>query len=236
MNYDTLIATGCSYTNYTWKTWADHLGDYFPIYKNLGQSGSGPRYSWMRIQRYLKYQANYSTMESTVIAVQWSSLLRNYMYILNQEGRYCWPGGGQVNNNIHYSKDYLDNYFDLVDKALDLEFFIENLILASEKYKFRLVMFYMLEPWIKDFGGEPTGGNGHLNVRDKINEFYKTPYPKRLEDLYNSKYWVKPSIELFTAEVPDPNKDPNDHHPSPLQHFHYANKIKEHLGLFSTLL
>lgn len=229
--YTNLITTGCSYTSYLWKTWADYLSSSFDTYHNFGLSGSGPRYSWVQINNYLSTHAKHSTLENTVIAVQWSSLMRNDIYKKEPYAGHYWTGGGQINNNVNYDSDYLEKYFDLVDKALDLQHYIESLILASEKYKFRLVMMYMLEPWIYSFGGEPTGGLGKYSIDEKIKDFYKTDHPKILEDLYNTKHWIRPSIELFTADVPDPNKDPNDGHPSPLQHFHYANKIREHLNI-----
>ena len=50
---DKLLVSGCSYTQYFYPTWSDWLGEHFNEYINLGMSGTGARYSYLKILNFL---------------------------------------------------------------------------------------------------------------------------------------------------------------------------------------
>lgn len=238
-NLNTLLVSGCSYTSHNYPSWADWLQDSFDRYINLGFSGTGPRYSFLRISDYFKYHIKDDPKNYTVI-VQWSSLLRHDFRVINpgdpENG--TWSSGGQIDNNIWFDQKFLNKYYLPIDKANDLIYYIEHLEMLSEKLGFKLYMCYMFEPWVEDFLGEPT----HHQIRkDKVISYKRSIYQKTLKELYNKKYWVTPSIEKYSwnikdalqpvANLPTDQSLIPDHHPSPYQHWCYANYIAKKLNI-----
>ena len=220
----TLITSGCSYTSYNYKTWADYLGENYDKHLNLGKAGSGPRYSHNKICDYLRFDYN-KDHEYTFI-IQWSSLIRvdfrkndsNKISTLDK-----WSLGGQVNNNDNFNPAYIKKYFNIIDRASDLLMFIEHIILLSKHYNFKLYMLYMFEPWLGNLLGEPCG-IGSLTKHFK--SFNKSKYKKELEKLYFTDYFIQPSIETFCC-----NNEERDFsiesHPTTNQHKKYADMIVE---------
>lgn len=223
----TLITTGCSYTKYNYDTWADYLGKTYDSHLNLGEAGSGPRYSHTKICDYLRFNFN-KDYEYTFI-IQWSSLLRvdyrvNSKEVLGSSSD-RWSSGGQVNNNSNFDNDYINKYFNIVDRASDLLGYIEHLILLSQHYNFKLYMLYMFEPWIGKVLGEPCN-IGELSRQ--YGKFYNSRYFNELKDIYSTDYFIRPSIEKFCLE--NEERDFNiDLHPTTNQHEKYANMILKNI-------
>lgn len=218
----TLITSGCSYTSYNYKTWADYLGDNFDKSINYGLPGSGPRYSFNKIFDFLKFSYNRDN-EYTII-IQWSSLIR-VDYRLNKKSLLSsdteWSAGGQINNNSNFNKEYINKYFNVVDRAADLLQYIEHLTLLSKEYNFKLYMLYMLEPWADKLLGEPC----YIGQLTKFyTSFRSSKYFNELKKLYNTDFFISPSIEKFCLE--NEERDFNvDLHPTTKQHEKYANMI-----------
>ena len=51
-----LITFGCSFTEFSWPTWADWMGAIYRKYINLGNGGSGHRAIFRVRQRYTQWQ------------------------------------------------------------------------------------------------------------------------------------------------------------------------------------
>lgn len=223
-----LVTSGCSFTQYHYDTWADHLGKSYENFYNLGLAGTGPRYTYIRLMDFIRYvvpKKNIDYEDLTVIA-QWSSLLR--FDFLKKDS--FWNAGGQIDNNIGIDKNFIDKYFTVVDRAADLVGYIEHLKLLSDTLGFKFKMTYMFEPWKGDFLGEPSGFL--TSFENESIKFINSNYHSTLKDLYKEdKYWIKPSIQDFALDNPDTHYDPCDNHPTPYQHLLYSrlvNKILKH--------
>ena len=228
---DKLIVSGCSYTEYLYPTWGDWLGEHFDTFHNLGVTGSGPKYTYLAIADFFKY--NKVNPKEYIVIAQWSSLLRRDIRSKTDDG---WLHGGQIDNNSNYSKDYLKKYFHPLDTANDLVHYIDHLILLSEKLGFKLYMTYMFEPWIDNFLGEPVYSTIDKN---EIKDTLRSKYMISLKEISKSKYWINPSIESFSLDNPSRHiikttingKPSRDHHPSPFTHFLYAWQISKLLKI-----
>jgi len=69
-----LFTFGCSFTNYSWPTWADFLGLEFDYFENWGVPGIGNVAIANRVTEC--FVKNNITPEDTVV-IQWSNYLRN---------------------------------------------------------------------------------------------------------------------------------------------------------------
>ena len=98
----TLYTYGCSFTNYKWNTWADHMGNYFNNFINYGQTGSGNQY----ILHKLAQSHAYNEIEHTdTVAIMWSTALR---YDNLFDGK--WEAWGNV-----FSSDRPKEFLDIID-------------------------------------------------------------------------------------------------------------------------
>jgi len=223
----TLITTGCSYTDYRYPCWNMWLGQHYDKHIPLGKAGTGPKYSYIRIRDYFKYEKNINPKEHHVI-VQWSSLLR-HDYRLNH---YQWSGGGMISNNDFFSDDYVSKHFNTLDTTCDLLYYIESLISLSKELGFKLNMLYMFEPWIERFFGEPSGFDFH-KVNKGFIEWHSSEYLESLRKHYKSEYFIPCSIEKFCLENPPLSDEIKkyDPHPTPVQHYKYYNYLSSQFKL-----
>ena len=236
----TLITSGCSYTEYNFPCWNMWLGQHYERHLPLGKAGTGPKYSYIRIRDYFKYEKNINPKDHHVI-VQWSSLLR-HDYRINY---HRWSGGGLITNNSLFSDDYVDNYFNIIDSTCDLLYYIESLISLSKELGFKLHMLYMFEPWADRFFGEPTSIETD-KVAKEYDEWQSSEYLESLKEHYESDYFIPCSIESFCLDNPKKNNVQAisrestihsaetliiDKHPSPLQHFKYFKFLSTQLNL-----
>jgi|TARA_R110000850_G_scaffold266917_1_gene397617 hypothetical protein len=213
-----LITSGCSYTQYRYKTWADHLSKYFDEFKNLGEAGSGQKFSYIAITDYINLNKNKDLSNHTFI-IQWSSLLRHDLIKVRSTYQHL----GQIDNNENFNKEYINKYFSVEGNAIELVNYIDHLNLLSDKYKFKLYMFYMFEPWIDYFAGEPTGYSLPI-LRKKTIEFLSSQSCKILKHYASKEYWINPSLERFSLDN-EMRKKGDDDHPTTEQHKKYANMI-----------
>lgn len=241
---NTLITAGCSYSDAAYPCWNMWLGQHYDNHLSLALAGTGPKYSYIRIRDYFKYEKNINPKEHHVI-VQWSSLLRHDFRMTP----ILWSAGGQVTNNGHFSDDYVEKYFRLIDNTCDLLYYIESLISLSKELGFKLHMLYMFEPWVDNLFGETTYVPVE-KVNKDIDHWRSSKYLESLKEYYKSDYFIPLSIEGFCIDNPR-NKDfynfdhgqfgtkelmtnSIDYHPSPLQHFKYFEFLSSHLKVEST--
>ena len=235
----TLITTGCSYTQGGYPTWNFWLGEYYDNHIKLAEAGSGPKFSYVKIRDYFKYTKNINPQDCHVI-VQWSSLLRNDIRFSKGDVN-KFRCGGEVGNNPYLSDDYFQNHFNVIDSACDLLYYIESLISLSKELGFKLHMFYMFEPWVNKFYGEPTSlyKNSEFS-KHQFKQFRISPYLKSLKKIYSTSYFIQPSLEIYISSFP--KSKPilvdygdgifyEDNHPSPIQHFEYFKHLSQKLKL-----
>lgn len=108
-----LFAFGCSYTSYSWPTWADLLGTEFDHVQNWGLSGIGNR---AIAERVAEANAKHQFTKDDVVIVQWSSHLRNDFWHMHSlpERVANWKTAGSIFNYINqklYDKKWINTFF-----------------------------------------------------------------------------------------------------------------------------
>jgi len=107
------FAFGCSYTSYSWPTWADLVGIEYEFARNWGISGIGNR---AIAERIAEANTAYEFGPDDVVVVQWSSHLRNdwwHQFSL-PERQAGWKTAGSIFNYINqklYDKKWIDTSF-----------------------------------------------------------------------------------------------------------------------------
>jgi len=235
----TLITTGCSYTHGAYPAWNFWLGEYYDKHVKLAEAGSGPKFSYINIRDYFKYTKDINPQNCHVV-IQWSSLLRNDIRFSKGDVN-KFRCGGEVVNNPHLSDDYAQNHFNIIDSTCDLLYYIESLISLSKELGFKLHMFYMFEPWVDKFYGEPTHSYRDFEFsKHQSHPFKSSPYLKSLKEISTTSYFIQPSIEMYISSFP--KAKPiffdlgdgilyEDNHPSPIQHFEYFKYLAQKFNL-----
>lgn len=111
-----LFTFGCSFTRYSWPTWADFLGLEFDYHENWGLPGIGNVAIANRIAEcYSKGKLN----KNDTVIVQWSSHIRNdyHTFRSSPRGRNAvgWKTKGSIFNYLNqnvYDKDWIVKFFD----------------------------------------------------------------------------------------------------------------------------
>lgn len=201
------FAFGCSYTYYSWPTWADLLGLDFEVYENWAIPGIGNRAIFERLVE--AHAANQFSKDDLII-VQWSSHLR-----------FDW-------HNQHSLKDRTSNWRtcgsifseineDILDKKWQYLFFDEfayvmhtlNFILSAQNFLENIgCTWYMtgigdirkLNSDIKTNAeyGESLGRDLKLIDEYKELAFYESP----IWDM-RSQHWLDPIQPFCTSESSD---------------------------------
>lgn len=98
------FAFGCSYTRYSWPTWADIIGhSYEDSYYNYGAPGAGNIYIFNML---MQADQIHKISKTDLVIIQWSSILREDRYIDKK-----WITEGGLPN--YYPEEYIKNYFDM---------------------------------------------------------------------------------------------------------------------------
>lgn len=131
-----LFVFGCSYTAYSWPTWADLLSIDYDVYENWGFAGLGNRGI---SERVAECHAKHNFTKDDTIIVQWSTHIRNDFF--HQEGLLTervpgWKTAGSVFNYLNseiYDKKWLETFFDeeayfmhTLNHILMTQMFLEN--------------------------------------------------------------------------------------------------------------
>lgn len=97
-----LFVFGCSFTKYSWPTWADMLGIEFEHYENWGMPGLGNRAIAERIAEcHVKNKFN----KDDIVIVQWSSHIRHDWYKERfDEEENCIEGWGISSSSPNFLK------------------------------------------------------------------------------------------------------------------------------------
>jgi|688.fasta_scaffold261377_2 hypothetical protein len=83
-----LFTFGCSFTSYSWSTWADILGSTAEEFQNWGMSGTGNQFILASVAEC--HQRNQFRLDDTVI-VCWTNIMRDDRY-----SNGCWSTLGNI--------------------------------------------------------------------------------------------------------------------------------------------
>lgn len=182
-----LFTFGCSFTNFSWPTWADILGREFDVFENWGRNGAGNCFMLHSLTEC--NQRNKLTPSDTVI-IMWSSIDRQDRWI-NGSWR---TDGGVYNGQPEYNKQYLDSFADPTGFLLrDLS------VISATRYMLEQIgckwhFLSMVPLTYQDYADEPD--IKHYNIDNNIISLYKDDLkfikPSIFEVVFNNDWYSRP--------------------------------------------
>lgn len=251
-----LFAFGCSYTSYSWPTWANFLELEFDELYNYGLSGIGNQAIAERIS---EANARHTFTKDDTVIVQWSSHLRNdWWHQESMSGRTRgWKTYGSIfnyHNEKLYDKKWIDTFF------YEPAYFMHTLNHISLTQGFLQAVgcnWYMTSMGdIREMGSDMRDKNGYGEKTALVNKHRKGDsktgweimpdlviYDKAIWQNY-SEHWLMP-LELYCQTCTDltygfVDSDATkfvDLHPSPAQHIGWvAQELKDKLQLSNKMI
>ena len=161
-----LITFGCSFTDYSWPTWADIIAlDREVKYENWAVGGGGNQ----QIARRALYRWSRGFEQGDVVMIQWTSINREDRV---RQGR--WIAEGSVALSPTYRGDFLEKYWDWDNDVINWA-------------HSRLATARLLEPWI-NYEMAMTlwdeGGDSEL-AKTKLTKYWRSQVPE-LPELPNN--------------------------------------------------
>lgn len=128
-----LITFGCSFTDYSWPTWADIIAlDREVAYENWAIGGGGNQ----QIARRALYRMTRGFESTDWVMIQWSSLTREDRFINNR-----WRAEGSVFNSPTYKTDFVRKYWDWDNDVIATAHSrITTELLLKDRLKYQMAM------------------------------------------------------------------------------------------------
>jgi len=248
-----LFTFGCSYTSYSWPTWADLTGMDFEFSRNWGLSGVGNK---AIAERVAEANIRYQFTEEDVVIVQWSSHLRNDFWHMHSlpERHTGWKTAGSIFNYINeklYDKKWINTFF--FEPAYFMHT-LNHISMTQGLLKSTGCKWYMTSIGdIRNMGADLRDNDGIGEQTEFLN-----PYDRSLDmaawqkipelAIYNKPIWIDHAdhwltpLETFAQKHPEhtfdfvdtvrKNKTFQDTHPSTRQHLMWVEQeLKERLQL-----
>jgi len=241
-----LFAFGCSFTMYSWPTYADFLGYEFDHYENWAFPGLGNR---AIAQRIAECHAKNKFTKDDVVIVQWSTHTRNDWHTfrtvefkgkrgdaIRNTDEIGWKTKGSIfnymNREVCYDDHWIQTFWD------EDSFFIHGMnsialaqgLLESTGCTWRMLSIGNMNKLGTDMPDAPDYGE---KTQEKADIFIDNEQLKVYNNILNHKNFIKP-LGLFAWNIPernyifwDPKTDTNwtEMHPSHWQHWEYLNQI-----------
>ena len=204
-----LFAFGCSFTHYTWSTWADILAVHYDEYQNWGQSGGGNQFIFNSV---MEADQRHKFGPGDTVIVCWTNIMREDRYTTG------WQAHGNITTCTFYDDAYVRKYVTERGSLIrDLAYikstqsFLQNI--SGVKYEF-LSMCPLVYP-------------------DQYNPYHSMSEPD-IQELYSSVLNnIKPSYyETVLAEdrnngwkLHNWNTGLKDPHPTPVEHLDYLDWV-----------
>jgi hypothetical protein len=200
-----LLTSGCSYTDYSWSTWADYLGKEFASYTNVGIAGNDNA----TIARSVVANA----CAGDIVVVLWSGFDRWSKYTDKEvpwykQGKqydFRWNHVGSVK----VDKTFMVKYYHRIERFQTTMDYVQLVDLHSQvvgytAYHFSAFPFLMGEI-------EKTIDPEILNIYKKYH--IANNYLNEIS-MFDYQIQYHPHIQY-----------PSDLHPTPLTHWEYCNKV-----------
>lgn len=184
-----LFAFGCSFTNYSWPTWADILGREFDYFENWGLSAAGNFYIFNALNECLL--KNKLSKDDTVI-IMWSSVTREDRYLNNQwivSGNMYLDGARKLNGS-QYIKKYVDRRGYLI-RDLSLIHSAKGL-LESNNIKHYFLSMTPMGYDLGDLDSSDLKLNENSDVIDLYKEVLDSIAPSVFEVIFNRDWNSRP--------------------------------------------
>lgn len=199
-----LIASGCSYTDYYWTTWADVIGPEYSEYHQVGMGGADNAFVARSV-------VNTARPGDTVI-VMWSSYDRFSRYSdqvipLPKDPNNHWE---HVGSAVLWDKVFFVNYYHRVERFHTTMDYVQLVELHSKSvgydvYHFSAFPFFLAET--------------EKNIDPRIVDIYNR------YDIKNNYLTSVLSLSEFREANYNMLINGNDNHPTPLCHWDYAEQI-----------
>ena len=219
-------AFGCSFTSYSWKTWADIIRDKYGKLSNCGKIGAGNQFIFHRI---MEEYTNGQIHKDDLIMICWSGHYRK-----DNKFKSKWYTPGNILNQDYWPKDFAEDY-------CDPEFFLERdlyfAFVINEIFKDRVINFSMADIQIVDqctsdtlgygiaFGNDMIMGSvgAGLSVDPSKNRIQKTIENAKISEMLDKFY---PSFYRVLWDNNVENiKHRKDKHPTEDEHRLYLKKV-----------
>jgi hypothetical protein len=199
-----LLASGCSYTDYYWSTWADVLGAEFDEYRQVGQGGCDNAFVARSI-------INTAHPGDTVVAM-WTSYDRWSLYSdkvepLPKNPNNHWRHIGSV---ALWDKGFFVKYYHRVERFQTTMDYVQLVDLHSRANGYTVYHFSAFPFFIAEI---------ERNVDPRIVEIYNR------YNIENNYLTSAPSLAEFREKNYNMLVNGDDPHPTPLCHWDYAEQI-----------
>ena len=201
-----LLASGCSFTDYYWPTWADILGEYFEDYCQVGIGGSDNATIARSIIKHAK--------PNDLVVIMWSSYDRWSFYV---DGGYPMPKD-QNNHWRHlgslplWDKEFCVKYYHKVERFQTTMDYIRLIDLHKDKVGYEVYHFSAFSLFCAET---------ETNVDNKLVDIYN----ESLIDVENNFLISQPSLYEFKNEKHRYKVNKGDTHPLPLCHWDYTEQF-----------
>jgi hypothetical protein len=202
-----MLASGCSYTDYCWSTWANILGQQFDSYQQVGTGGADNA----TVARSIVEHAR----SGDTVIVMWTSFDRWSTY---QEKVYPMPKDANnhwrhVGSLACWDKEFFTKYYNPVERFQTTMDYVQLVDLHSKSVGYTAYHFSAF-PFL----------SGETGI----------PIDTRLQEIYqhyqiDNNYLLEISLGEFRIEnynfTTNHTYTKHDTHPTPLCHWDYTEKI-----------
>ena len=201
------FAFGCSFTSYSWPTWADIIAKENAYYENWGRAGSGNFYIFNSLNECIL--RNKITKDDLVI-IMWSSISREDRYVNRQ-----WIGQGNIYNQSLYDNNFTKEFCD--DRGYLLRDL--NIISATKKILDSIGLeyyFLSMMPVGLDELGDNNQHQENIDLLEFYNDVLKTIRPSIYEKIFNNNWF---------------QEDRKDIHPDSLEFLEYLDQVLPEISI-----
>lgn len=217
-----LFTFGCSYTSWTWPTWADML---IHEYKqrglegyNFGRCGAGNQYIFIKL---IEADRKYKFTEEDTVIVEWTSMQREDRFA-NEK----WHTPGSIYSQSIYTEEFIDKWADPVHYV-----FRDCSLVSSAKKMFNLAKVNYVDFSMSTF--KYLDSNNYSLQFDDVNrvlDFYgesiDTTLPSMLEYLnLHRRTKEERDSRPVTYWAHDKKTLGPEWHPTPAEHFKYLSDL-----------
>jgi len=100
-----LFTFGCSFTSYSWPTWADIVGQEFDQFQNWGRTGAGNSFIFHSVVECNKRQ---NLNKHDTVIIMWTGICREDRYTKKRG----WITPGSIYNQFEYPQEYVEKFVD----------------------------------------------------------------------------------------------------------------------------
>lgn len=232
MNYkdNRLFAHGCSFTQYSWPTWADILGKEFGYYENWGNAAAGNQYMFNSVIECLLRNP---PKPNDVYIIMWTNILREDKYI-NHE----WIFNGNITTPCDpnfYDKNYIKKYVDARGFAIRDYALIEATHRVLKSYNIKHIFLSMVDmDNTREYENIKSHENDVLDLYKNTLSFIRPSVHKVIFNYdWNSIPFTIPKDKVLKVHKDDPGMyrydvdggGRYDLHPTPAEHLMYIEKV-----------